>query len=102
MKKIIVLLVILSLLMSGCDLVNEKARLRVEEKREDNRYLQLQVDLANAKAAAEEAAWEGRSMLIAVLSTAGMPYYFGTLLVLVAGFVFVWIAFPERFRREEK
>ena len=102
MKKTVILLVVLVILLSGCDLVNERARLRVEEKREENRQLQLRVDLAHAKAEIERVAWEGRATLIAVLSTSGMPYYFGTLLTIVSYFVFMWMAFPERFNRKDK
>ena len=101
MKKTVILLVVL-ILLSGCDLVNERERLRVEEKREENRQLQLRVDLAHAKAEIERVAWEGRATLLAVLSTAGMPYYFGTLLTIVSYFVFMWTAFPERFDRKDK
>jgi len=95
----------LAALLSGCNDpfgTTERAQIRLEEKREENRALAWQAEIAKAKIDEVKADWEGHAFLISILSTAGMPYYFGTVTIVIVLLVFSWIAFPERFSKREE
>lgn len=104
MKKIVVLLAILSLLaLTGCQdiaaALTERQRLEMETARQEAAEAQARALEAQARAEQTKYEWDGRAFFVGVLSTAGMPYYFGSLCFLAGMFVFVAIAFPEVFRR---
>jgi hypothetical protein len=97
--RIVLAVVALAILLSGCDPfgTTERAQIRLEEKREENRALAWQAEIFKAKTEETKAAWEGRAFFISILSTTGMPYYFGTMTIVISLLVFLWIGFPERF-----
>lgn len=113
-KQVITILAIVALLFvsTGCvsEVMLERARLNMEEARAERDEARARADEARARADEAEAeterekvTWDGRAMLIAVLSTSGMPYFFGSILILILFFVFMSCAFPDKmFRRGGK
>jgi len=104
MKKLIVVLSVVSLLLlSGCQdiaaALTERQRLEMETARQEAAAAQARALEAQARADQVKNEWDGRAFFVGVLSTAGMPYYFGSLCFLAGLFMFVAIAFPEVFRR---
>lgn len=107
MQKLFALLTIMALLFAstGCvsETMLERARLNMEEAKAERDEARARADEARARADEAEAeterekvAWDGRAMLIAVLSTSGMPYFFGSILILILFFVFMACAFPDK------
>lgn len=91
--RIVLIMVTLTILLLGCNDpfgTTERAQIRLDEKREENRALAWQAEIAKAGVDETKATWEGRAFFLGVLSTTTMPYFFSFLAFLLA----VAVAYP--------
>jgi hypothetical protein len=106
--KVVFLLLLAAVLLSGCDVLNERARLQVESQRLEAIEAQARAAEAQARADVEREKWSGAAVFVGVTSVAMQPLvieFLGFLLIvllisMIGPPMFERIAYSERFRKD--